>query len=299
MSKGRILIVEDDRDVGEMLEHYFRFQDYEVLYAVRGQDALALCRQKLPHLVVLDIMLPDLDGYDVCKQLRSNLRTSHIPILFLTQRDERRDRIAGLELGADDYITKPFDMEELGLRVQNALRRARYESLTNPTTGLPSSKLIDEQLRGLLRRRDWALLLLRIKHLEPFDEVYGFVAKADVLRFLAMALTEAVDAHGATEDFIGHIDSDDFLVVTAADRAAGIEESVKRRFDAEIATFYSFRDRERGYLRIEGPEGQEVHAPFMALSVGRVLAQEGPFSDIRQITEVAAEARRAAERSKS
>src|SRR5688572_12361384 len=107
MSKGRILVVEDDFDISNMLRIYFTGQGFEVTVAPRGGDALAITRQSLPHLIVLDIMLPDMDGYAVCKELRTTTRTSHIPIIFLTQRDERSDKIAGLELGADDYITKP------------------------------------------------------------------------------------------------------------------------------------------------------------------------------------------------
>jgi len=295
MSKGRILIVEDDRDVGEMLERYFTYQGYEILYALRGGDALDLCRQKLPDLVVLDIMLPDMDGYEVCTQLRSSLRTSHIPIIFLTQKDERSDRIAGLELGADDYITKPFDMEELGLRVQNALRRARYENLTNPTTGLPSSKLIEEQLRELMQRTGWAILYIGVNHLQPFNEVYGFVASADVFRFLAMVLTDVMDELGSPEDFIGHIDNNNFIIITTTSRAQTIADAIKGRFDAEIATFYSFRDREVGYLRLQDASGKETRAPLMTLAVATITGQDGPFSDIRQITEALAEARRSAE----
>ena len=102
--------------------------------------------------------------------------TSHIPILFLTQRDERSDKIAGLELGADDYITKPFDIEELKLRVQNAIKRAQWENLTSPTTGLPSGKLIEEQLRMLMRRKDWAILYVGVNYIAGFNEAYGFVA---------------------------------------------------------------------------------------------------------------------------
>ena len=124
MGKGRILVVEDDFDISNMLRIYFTSQGYDVAIAGRGGEALDRCRQQLPNVIVLDIMLPDIDGYEVCTRLRTNLRTSHIPIIFLTQKDERSDRIAGLELGADDYITKPFDIEELRLRVQGAIRRA-------------------------------------------------------------------------------------------------------------------------------------------------------------------------------
>ena len=102
MGEGRILVVEDDFDISNMLRIYFKSQGYDVSVAPRGGDALEMCRQQLPNVVVLDIMLPDIDGYEVCRQLRSNLRTSHIPIIFLTQKDERSDKIHGLELGADD-----------------------------------------------------------------------------------------------------------------------------------------------------------------------------------------------------
>src|SRR3989304_325956 len=158
MNKGRILAVEDDGDISNMLKIYFTAQGYEVIVAAKGNDALERTRKQLPSVIVLDIMLPDIDGYEVCTRLRKTLRTSHVPIIFLTQKDERSDRIAGLELGADDYITKPFDIEELRLRVEGAMRRAKHENLTNPTTGLPSSNLIEEQLRGLMRRTGWGLL---------------------------------------------------------------------------------------------------------------------------------------------
>ncbi|MGD8597690.1 MAG: response regulator, partial [Anaerolineae bacterium] len=156
MSKGRLLIVEDDFDISNMLRIYFDSQGYETIVATRGKEALEICRRNLPNLVILDIMLPDINGYEVCTQLRSNLRTSHIPIIFLTQKDERSDQITGLERGADDYITKPFDLQLLMLRVQGALRRANWLNLTSPVTGLPSSKLVEDQLRQIIRREDWA-----------------------------------------------------------------------------------------------------------------------------------------------
>src|SRR5438128_2416368 len=152
MSKGRILVVEDDFDISNMLRIYFTGQGFEVSVAPRGNDALAMTRQSLPHLIVLDIMLPDMDGYAVCKQLRTTTRTSHIPIIFLTQKDERSDKIAGLELGADDYITKPFDIEELKLRVQNAIAAANRTTNTDSKSGLATGRLIEDHLRDLMRQ---------------------------------------------------------------------------------------------------------------------------------------------------
>jgi len=294
MSKGRILVVEDDFDISNLLRIFFDSQGYEVVVAPKGNDALELCRRNLPNIVVLDIQLPDIDGYEVCRRLRGNLRTSHIPILFLTQRDERSDKIAGLELGADDYITKPFDIEELKLRVQNAIKRAKWENLTSPTTGLPSGKLIEEQLRMLMRRRDWAILYIGINYIEGFNEAYGFVAGDDVFRFTAMILGDGVDEYGTANDFIGHISADDFMIITDKEHAEAIKNYITERFKNEVGTFYSFRDRERGYIQLKDSSGGERREPLMTLAVGIVTADTANFADIREITEVAAAERRKA-----
>jgi len=294
MSKGRILVVEDDVDISNMLRIYFDSQGYDVWVAVRGQEALDICRRKLPNIIVLDIMLPDIDGYEVCQRLRNNLRTSHIPILFLTQKDERSDKIAGLELGADDYITKPFDIEELRWRVQNVLKRAQYENLTNPTTGVPSSKLIEEQLKKLMRRNGWTILYIGINGFEPFKEVHGFVAGDDILRFVAIILTESVDELGTVNDFIGHIGGDDFILITTTEKAEALRQRLVKRFQAEVGTFYSFREKEKGFMMVQDADGNERKVPLMSLAVG--VVPEGPFTDIREITEAASTARRDSKR---
>jgi diguanylate cyclase (GGDEF)-like protein len=275
-----------------MLRIYFQSQGYEVSVAPRGGDALEMCRQQLPHVIVLDIMLPDIDGYEVCTQLRGNLRTSHIPIIFLTQKDERSDKIHGLELGADDYITKPFDVEELKLRVKNAIARATYESLTNPTTGLPSAKMIEEQLRSLMRREEWGVIYVGITRLEAFSDVYGFVAGDEVLRFTAMVMGETVDEMGTADDFIGHVGGDDFLIITEKERVRPIAEELKRRFSEGVGTHYDFKARQQGYIVIHDDEGNERQVGLMELAVGIVTSNDGPFTDIREITEDAAAARR-------
>jgi PleD family two-component response regulator len=294
MSKSRILVVEDDNDISNMLKIYFSAQGYEVTVAGRGNDALERTRQQLPNVIVLDIMLPDIDGYEVCTRLRRALRTSHVPIIFLTQKDERSDRIAGLELGADDYITKPFDIEELRLRVQGAMRRAERENLTSPTTGLSSGKMIEEQLRSLMRRKDWGLLYIGINDFDSFTDVSGFVAGDEVLRFTALLLSEVDDKLGGPDDFIGHIGGDDFILITTQDRAAALAEAVTQRFNQEIGSHYSFKERERGYIVVKDADGTEQHAPLMRLCVGVVLAKDYEFTDIREITEASAEQRRKA-----
>lgn len=288
MSSGRILVVEDDFDISNMLRIYFSGQGYHVDVAARGNDALAMCRRKLPDLIVLDIMLPDMDGYAVCRELRTTTRTSHIPIIFLTQKDERSDKIAGLELGADDYVTKPFDIEELKLRVRSAIRVHQRLNMTDPRTGLPSGRLIEEQLRALMRREDWTFVLVGIEHLDVFNDAYGFVAGDEVLRFAALLLSDVVDDLGTVNDFLGHASNDSFTIITFSQDVSSIVEHLHGRFQAEVRPHYNFMDSERGGVALEdGSIG-----PLMTLSFGMVSGRDDMFADIREITELAAERRR-------
>ena len=292
MGNARLLVVEDDVDIANMLKIYFTGLQYEVDVANRGSDALEKTRHVLPHLIVLDIMLPDIDGYEVCRNLRTNTRTSHIPVIFLTQKDERSDKLQGLELGADDYITKPFDIEELKLRVMGAIRRSERESLTDPRSGLPAGRLIEEQLRRIIREENWALLDIRVNHFESFRDVYGFVASDDVLRFTAMMIGETVDEVGTSSDFIGHAGGDNFIVITRDERAAALKQRLKARFAEEVLTHYNFIDRQQGFIQAPKSDGGVEKVPFMTFSIGVVSPSQQSFADIREITELAAEARR-------
>jgi DNA-binding response OmpR family regulator len=292
MGNARLLVVEDDVDIANMLKIYFTGLQFDVDVANRGSEALERTKQVLPHLIVLDIMLPDIDGYEVCRTLRTSMRTSHIPVIFLTQKDERSDKLQGLELGADDYITKPFDIEELKLRVTGAIRRSERESLTDPRSGLPAGRLIEEQLRRIIREQDWSLLDLRINQFDSFKDVYGFVAGDDVLRFATMLIGEVVDELGTPGDFIGHAGGDNFIIITTNEAAPALKQRLKDRFAAEVQTHYNFIDRQQGFIQATNAEGGMDKVPFMTLVIGMISPNEQSFADIREITELAAEARR-------
>jgi len=293
MGKARLLIVEDDFDISNMLRIYFTAQGYDVDTALRGSDALEKTRQGMPHLIVLDIMLPDIDGFEVCRALRLSTRTSHIPIIFLTQRDERSDRLKGLEQGADNYITKPFDIEELKLYVQNAIARSERESLTDPQTGLPAGRLIEDELRKMIRmRKGWAFMDVRLNNYESFKDVYGFIAANDVLRFTAMLIGEVMDASGTPNDFVGHAGGDNFIIISTEETAALIRQRLKARFKDEVQSHYNFMDRQQGYILAPDETGKIQQTPLMTMAVGTVSPSTHVFADIREITELAAEERR-------
>ena len=242
--KQSILVVEDDTDVADMLSAYFHIQGYEVDTANWGAAALDACQAHRPDLIILDIRLPDIDGYQVAGRLRSNRRTDDIPIIFLTEKRSRADRLQGLELGADDYITKPFDIQELRLRVRNALRRSSHGTLTNPVTQLPEGKLVDERLMELLESDGWAILTVKLVNLEHFRDAYGFVASDDVVRAISLMIQNVVRDLGSPNDFIGQLSISQFLLVTTIDVAEQIAARLKARLEQSLDYFYPLKDRE-------------------------------------------------------
>jgi len=293
MSKDRILVVEDDFDISNMLRIYFTGQGYEVQVAPRGGDALSITRKQLPELIMLDIMLPDMNGYDVCRELRTTTRTSHIPIIFLTQKDERSDRIAGLELGADDYVTKPFDIEELKLRVGNAIMASKRQNQLDPKSGLPTGRLIEDHLRNLMRGdKNWTYMDVKIRNFEEFTEVYGFVAGDEVVRFMSPLMSEVVEEKGTTDDYVGHPGRDNFVIVTHSPDPNSLKERLIERFNDGIQQHYSFIDRERGYILVPDGVNGEKKVDLMTLAIGSVSTKTHQFSDIREVTELAAVDRR-------
>lgn len=262
----RLLLVEDDPDVSEMLLTYFESQQYEIIHAESGLTGVELARQHLPSIILLDVMMPDIDGYEVCRRIRSMALTRYIPIIFLTQRDDRSAKVKGLELGADDYITKPFDLDVLRLRVQGAIRRATRDHLHEPRTGLPTGAWIQEEFD----RRHYdepapAMLRLMIDGWQPFADHFGFVAGNEVLAYAARTVQSAVSTYGTSHDFIGFVD-DQFVILTTPEAAAVIEAHIQQSFDSGIHTFYPFEDAERGGLLVDEGTSTEQFLPLMRLA---------------------------------
>ncbi len=284
MFEGKVAIVESDQQVVDILKEPFEKAGFRVDTAETGEQGLALCRSLLPQVVLVDADLPDMDGFALCRELRSATRTGHIHIVVLSRSLDRQTRIKALETGSDDFIIIPFDPDEVTLRVRNALRRASADNLTDPVTGLPSGRLVQDHLRTLLGTEGWALLGLTIRYLEPFKESYGFLAAQEVLRAMAQLLTSSVDEWGGREDFIAYSGAGRFLIITSAEHADPLAEGLVARFAEESLTHYGFRERERGYMVVkEGDE--EKHVPLMRLDVRKVRPEDGPFYDIRSLTE--------------
>ncbi|MBN1886559.1 MAG: response regulator [Thermoflexales bacterium] len=270
----RLLVVEDERDTADMLAAYFEAQGFEVMAAAWGQDAVQIAREKQPDLVLLDIRLPDIDGFEVCRQLRSHRRTESIPIIFLTEKRERIDKLAGLDLGAVDYITKPFDIQELRLRVRNVMRRASLVTLTDPITNLPTEEIVGERFTDLLQKRSWAVVCVGVHGLEQFSDVYGFVARDDVLRALALMLNNTTrEVSDSSETFVGQLSNSVFVIIVEPARGAELRDLLSTRLKQAVQYFYPLKDERRALAPIR-------------LALGLVNEQNGPYADSDALKEV-------------
>jgi DNA-binding response OmpR family regulator len=287
VSKDKILVVEDAPDISSLLKIYFTSQGYEVMTAMRGQVALDICRKTPPNLALLDVNLPDMEGYDIGRALRQSARTRHIPIIFLTARGEKQDRIRGLgEVQAEYYIVKPFDIEEVHTIVKGALDRARQKNLAHPVTNLPTAELINEQYRMLVASSGWALAQAHINGFEMFTQAYGAVVGEDVLKFTALMLNEVINELGSPNDFIGQmVVGPDFVVTSAPESLRAISARLCERFDAEIGLQYNYKDRRNGYIVVNDEQGNQRQVPLMSLSIGVLTSDDGPFYDIRELSE--------------
>jgi DNA-binding response OmpR family regulator len=269
-AKKKILIIEDDLDVVEMLNAYLNIQGYEVLTVNWGEDGIKACLNFKPDIVILDIHLPDIDGYQVARRLRSNRRTSSIPIIFLTAKRTRLERLQGLELGADDYISKPFDVQELLLRIRNALHRAEQDTLTNPVSGLPDGRLVDERILETLPKPGWSMLIVSLENLDIFRESYGFVASDDVLRAVSLMIHNSMKELGGAEDFLGHLSTTDFVLITEPEHATPLAERVHNRLEQSLDYFYPIKDRDKG----------ETRSKRLLVKVGILQSADGHFSSL-------------------
>jgi DNA-binding response OmpR family regulator len=274
--KSTILIIEDDLDIADMLNAYFRVQGYEVNTATWGEDGIKLAQSSHPDLVILDIQLPDIDGFEVARQLRANRRTQDIPIIFLTEKRERHSRLKGLELQADDYITKPFDIQELRLRVRNSLQRNLRGSLTNPVTGVPEGGVVDEHLTQILNRGEWSLLLVMLKNLNRFRDIYGFVAQDDLLRAVILMIDDSIKQFGSPDDFLGHITATDFIVLTRPVQIEKMANRIAGRLEQSFGYFY--RDQDLG--------GDIFQGNHLAVKIKQLHLAPGKYRDVPELKEV-------------
>lgn len=295
LTKKTILIIDDDANVRIICKEALSYLGYEVLEAADAEEAFKVLRRKSPDLILLDIMLPDIDGFEIAEKLKTNVHTSHIPIIFLTAKGQPDDKIKALKIGSEDYIVKPFDTLELGIRIEGIIQRIEKELSASPTTYLPGSNAIEKEVnKRLALNVPFILCYLDIDNLKSYNDVYGY-AKADgVIKQTGDIIRDVVEKYSAEEIFAGHIAGDDFIIISTPSKADEICIKVIQTFDKLIKLFYNREDQQKGYIICEDRYGTVRKFPIMSISVVAIDSTAHKFDSYSQLSLLAAEYKKAA-----
>jgi signal transduction histidine kinase/DNA-binding response OmpR family regulator len=294
---AKVLVVDDDPAIRMICAEVLGAQGYAVDQAGSCADGRRRVREGRPQVVLLDVQLPDGDGFELLEALRPDRAAEPFAAVFLSARGEIGDKVRGLRLGADDYLTKPFDAQELVARVDAVLRRREAALAASPMTRLPGGRAIDAEVeRRLAAGLPFALSYVDLDNLKAYNDTYGY-AKADGVIFqTAGILRQAVAEHGGDGAFLGHVGGDDFVLVTAPDRARPACAEVIAAFDRVIPLYYDRDDRERGYIEAADRYGVRRRFPILSVSIATVVAPPDRFADHAALARAAAELKGRAKR---
>jgi len=286
---ARILVIEDDPRIQRALRAALEAEGFEAVLAPSGEEGLSYALREVPQLLLLDIVLPGIDGFEVVQRLRAHAKTAHIPVVMLSARPDTADRVLNFDLRVDDFLTKPYNHDELMARINLRLRQMR-ENLLNPLTGLPGGLAVERAIESQLGGgAPWSILYLDLDNFKAYNDVYGFLRGNDLIQLVARLAAETVREDGNLGDFVGHIGGDDFVIVTTPDRVATLCERLIARWDAESRDYYDPADLADGVLVAVDRQGHQQAFPLVAVSIGVVTNAHRPVKSIEAVSQIAAE----------
>ncbi|HHV99576.1 MAG TPA: response regulator [Clostridiaceae bacterium] len=286
----KILVIDDTVLMQRMITDILRAENYAVIVAGSGEEGLLKVAQEKPDLVILDVSLPGIDGFEVCKILSDNESNNLMPIIMTTSHGDEEDKLKGLELGADDYIIKPFNPRELLSRIRNTLKRIDRNRLANPLTGLHGNLEIQaEIMRRLEKNEVFSLIYTDLDNFKAYNDVYGFACGDSVIKLTADIIADNVLLYGSDDDFLGHIGGDDFIIITKPVNVDDICKGIISEFDSKVLWLYSEKDREKGYIETADRRGSIRKYPIMAISIAVVSNEHRHFENHVRVAEAAAE----------
>ncbi|MBN1503672.1 MAG: response regulator [Candidatus Eisenbacteria bacterium] len=288
--KQRILIAEDDTNIRHVLKLQLESAGYEVIAVEDGIKALEEVNRQVPDLILLDIMMPKMDGHEVCRRLKAGYHTSKVPIIMLTAKSTENDKVNGLEIGANDYLTKPYSSKELVARVRGILQWSSSEREANPLTGLPGNVSIEtEGKRRVVSHEPFVFAICDVDDFKEYNDYYGYVRGDQAIKMTASVVTDVVKELGGPDDFVGHIGGDDFVFITTPDRADAIGERIKAEFEQRVLFLYNEADRRRGYIEVRNRRGDVERFRPLTITIAMVDSQSHKISHFAQVSAIAAE----------
>jgi len=290
VAKPRVLIVDDDPDILDVLEISLSEENYEILKAADGEEAIRIIKSKPLDLVLLDYAMPKMNGRQVCMEVKKDILLRHLPIIMVTGKGEVNDKVGGIDAGADDYIVKPFEPKELLARIRMILRRTARDLEANPLSRLPGNiSILDEFSSRIESNALFAVCYIDIDKFKSYNDKYGFEHGDEVIRETARILIQSTQEAGNPADFIGHIGGDDFVIVTTPDVVDNLCRKIIADFEKTAPSFYNETDRKNGYIVGFDRQGKEQRIPLLSVSIGVVTNEFRKIEHVAQIGEVGAE----------
>jgi diguanylate cyclase (GGDEF)-like protein len=290
LKKYRILVVDDEEHIRKIVKFQLEKAGYDIDTADDGLTALKMVEECRPDLILMDLMMPNMDGYEVTRRLKANYQTNHIPVIMVTAKAELENKLQGFEDGANDYITKPFAINELLMRVKNILQWSQLQRQANPLTGLPGNISIEREVeRRLAAGSRFVFMYADIDNFKAFNDYYGYKHGDDAIKLTAEIITEAVKTHGNADDFVGHIGGDDFVIISTPVKADAVAAHVVKTFDQRVVGLFSSEDLERGYVEVVNRKGTVDRFPLLTLTIAMVLSGKGRTEHIAHISDIASE----------
>ncbi|MDP3981480.1 MAG: response regulator [Chlamydiota bacterium] len=289
-NKATIAIIDDDRDIVEVTSAFLMRHGYKVIKAYEGITGIEMIKDLKPDLILLDLMLPGMDGYEICRRIKEDSHLWHVPVIYFTAKGATSEKISGLTSGADDYVTKPFEPGELLARIQSLLSRISQVLDANPLSKLPGNHSIQMKIsQTLSTQKTFAICHLDIDHFKSFNDQYGFHRGDQAIRKTGQILISTVQERGATNDFVGHIGGDDFVVISTPDKIDLLCSEIIRKFDHEAPLLYDKEDRERGFITLRDRRGMIHEFPIMSLSIAVISNEKRNITHIAEVNAIAVE----------
>lgn len=286
----KILAVDDEPDILRLTQFLLESWGYEVSTASSGREAVEQAQAVEPDLILMDVNMEEMNGFEACEKIKSDFATSFIPVIMLTSQDQVQNKVHGLGKGADDYVIKTVDPLELQARIEMVIRRTQEQSSANPLTRLPGNLALEREIKKRLDDGDvFSVCYADLDNFKAYNDKYGYEAGDKVIFHTAQILMNTVRDGGDDTAFVGHIGGDDFVIVTSPEYDNVLAKAVTEEFDRSIVKFYDEDDLENKGIQIENRAGTLEDFPIMSITLAVISGGKEDFESTHVIAERAAE----------
>ncbi len=281
--------------------------NYHVITAKDGATIFKQLKKSKVDMVLLDTKFPDLTGFEICQKLKADPQTQALPVIFITSQNSVADEEHGFNVGAADYIAKPYNAPIVLARIKTQLQLSsavaelkRLNQLAldaNPNTGLPGNTSIIKALQDAVTEKSAnCVIYADLDNFKAYNDIYGFAKGDEVIIFTANVIRAALQISGCGEAFLGHIGGDDFVIVLPTNKYQKVAKEIIDRIDRGILEFYSDDDANRGYIDATNRNGEKAQLPLISLSMGGVDLTQRELSTAFEVVDICTEMKTAAQK---